>query len=77
MVLDAEDPNGRFSLVVSLLHVVVDRHTYHNIYKMLNKTAPAMYLSPERRPCIATEDVHAQMGSVMESWLARRFLRTC
>ena len=42
VVLDAKDPNGCIALAVLLLHVVVDRHTYHCIYNILNKAAPMM-----------------------------------
>ena len=49
LVPDRDDPTGRFAVVVSASHVLVDGHGFYAVHNMLSADAPLRALSPERR----------------------------
>jgi hypothetical protein len=57
LIPDAEDPEGRFALIVSASHILMDGHGYGKLYNMLSSDVTEIEsLNPIRKP-----DVHEKI----------------
>jgi hypothetical protein len=62
LVPDAQDPGGRFALVVSANHSLMDGHCYYNVYNMLSVKAEVRALSPIRKQEMPAKMAEALRG---------------
>ncbi|KAG1675756.1 hypothetical protein FOA52_012412 [Chlamydomonas sp. UWO 241] len=62
VVPDAHDPGGRFALVVSANHSLLDGHGYYAVYNMLCAKADVRALSPVRKQELTAKMLQAMGG---------------
>jgi hypothetical protein len=58
---DANDAD-RFTLVVSMSHVLGDGHTYYKLFHMLSEDTPVVALSPKRKEAVVRASSWAMEG---------------
>ena len=63
VVPDAQSPNTRWALVVSLSHIIADGHTFYQVHNMLSEDSPVVALSRRARAnikvdCITKHTTH-------------------
>ncbi|KAG1673865.1 hypothetical protein FOA52_012890 [Chlamydomonas sp. UWO 241] len=68
VVPDSQDPGGRFALVVSANHSLLDGYSFYSVHNMLSTKAEVRALSPVRKQELTARMVEAMRGgpSLME-----------
>jgi hypothetical protein len=68
VIPDADEPNTKFAVLVSMSHAVGDAHTYYKIYNMLNMHVAVETLNPVRVANF-TAAVHRNLGEAETSFV--------